>query len=858
MEALNVVAPHRALVEGAARYVKQEKFAHKMGDLSKADESLFKKMLGVVTEALQESYASSKEIRNHRPAHFVAMELLDLHFLAGVALKDCMSAATNSTPLTDLTVNLGFNVRTAIATERLREDKENGGVKKHKALMNPKLTMTERKKKEMALELLAKYPEPGEGADDSAKIGGALYALVSQATGLFAEGEVEKRKGGKVAMVNCVVFTDEAQQSLSAIKERQQWMRPVYQAEEMPPIDWTAIDKGGYRDEDVARTTRMVNVHSALGKTLVAQAIDQAAPFVRATNLIQGVPLAINTFVLGALKFCIEGRRKIGKLAGPLVNEWEKVDEDGVVTELTQEEHRQARKDNRKINADHNKDLTNITEAEILSGKGCFYQPHNMDWRGREYALPGFNHQQSDHCKALIGFAVGQKLTARGVQWLKWHIATTAGQKVEAGKYEGRKTDKLPFDARVEWADERIEDFQMIAQDPIAYINLWEKMDSPFCYLAAVKALVEHLENPETLCSIPVAIDGSCSGLQHFSAMTRDEVGGASVNLVPSELPQDIYGEVATVTAVRVKTDLTDEDPEVRRMAKLWDDYGITRSVTKRNVMTFGYGSKESGFSDQIFEDIIDDNAESRKHFGYVKKDKTEEGAVEFNKELWVKTMEVARYLAKHNMFAIQKIVDKAPVVMKYLQEIAGALAKANLPVRWTTPMGFPVVNAYYEPEFVRINTLLWNKALNVMEPFKTKVRSAYSKKLLNNKQRDGIAPNFVHSLDAAHLQSVVVNSVDSDIHNFLLIHDSFASLPNQMDEFSMVVRQSLVSMYESRDVLEEFFESARADLVSAMGEAGADVKALGKLIDSLDKLEKPAFGSLDLNGILNSPYAFA
>jgi DNA-directed RNA polymerase len=293
-------------------------------------------------------------------------------------------------------------------------------------------------------------------------------------------------------------------------------------------------------------------------------------------------------------------------------------------------------------------------------------------------------------------------------------------------------------------------------------------------------------------------------------------------------------------------------------MAKLWDDYGITRSVTKRNVMTFGYGSKESGFSDQIFEDIIDDNAESRKHFGYVKKDKTEEGAVEFNKELWVKTMEVARYLAKHNMFAIQKIVDKAPVVMKYLQEIAGALAKANLPVRWTTPMGFPVVNAYYEPEFVRINTLLWNKALNVMEPFKTKVRSAYSKKLLNNKQRDGIAPNFVHSLDAAHLQSVVVNSVDSDIHNFLLIHDSFASLPNQMDEFSMVVRQSLVSMYESRDVLEEFFESARADLVSAMGEAGADVKALGKLIDSLDKLEKPAFGSLDLNGILNSPYAFA
>lgn len=39
--------------------------------------------------------------------------------------------------------------------------------------------------------------------------------------------------------------------------------------------------------------------------------------------------------------------------------------------------------------------------------------------------------------------------------------------------------------------------------------------------------------------------DGSCNGLQHYAALGRDSVGAASVNLLPSELPQDVYSGVA-------------------------------------------------------------------------------------------------------------------------------------------------------------------------------------------------------------------------------------------------------------------------------------------------------------------------
>lgn len=43
-----------------------------------------------------------------------------------------------------------------------------------------------------------------------------------------------------------------------------------------------------------------------------------------------------------------------------------------------------------------------------------------------------------------------------------------------------------------------------------------------------------------------LAQDGSCNGLQHYAALGRDSVGAASVNLVPSDLPQDVYSGVAT------------------------------------------------------------------------------------------------------------------------------------------------------------------------------------------------------------------------------------------------------------------------------------------------------------------------
>lgn len=37
---------------------------------------------------------------------------------------------------------------------------------------------------------------------------------------------------------------------------------------------------------------------------------------------------------------------------------------------------------------------------------------------------------------------------------------------------------------------------------------------------------------------IPVAVDGSCNGLQHYAALALDKPGGLAVNVLPSDRPQ--------------------------------------------------------------------------------------------------------------------------------------------------------------------------------------------------------------------------------------------------------------------------------------------------------------------------------
>jgi DNA-directed RNA polymerase len=77
----------------------------------------------------------------------------------------------------------------------------------------------------------------------------------------------------------------------------------------------------------------------------------------------------------------------------------------------------------------------------------------------------------------------------------------------------------------------------------------------------------------------------------------RDTIGGAAVNILPSDKPSDIYQLVADKTIVelermadrndRAGQNSQEEGPTDAELAQWWLDFGITRKITKRNCMTF-------------------------------------------------------------------------------------------------------------------------------------------------------------------------------------------------------------------------------------------------------------------------------
>ena len=116
------------------------------------------------------------------------------------------------------------------------------------------------------------------------------------------------------------------------------------------------------------------------------------------------------------------------------------------------------------------------------------------------------NPQGADYVKALLEFAQGKAIGDQGILWLKIHVANLFG------------VDKVPFEDRIAWVNEHWNDLLGSALDPFGNL-FWTKADKPFqAFAACVELLGVSMEGPEYVSRIAIALDGSCSGLQHLGA----------------------------------------------------------------------------------------------------------------------------------------------------------------------------------------------------------------------------------------------------------------------------------------------------------------------------------------------------
>src|SRR3546814_15024722 len=87
-----------------------------------------------------------------------------------------------------------------------------------------------------------------------------------------------------------------------------------------------------------------------------------------------------------------------------------------------------------------------------------------------------------------------------------------------------------------------------------------------------------------------------------------------------------------------------------------------------------------------------------------------------------------------------------------------------------------------------------------------------YGDKLDARAQANCVAHNFVHSLDASHLQAVAYRSKGQGIRHLAVIHDSFGTHAANTGKLSRILRETFVEQY-SGDVLGDFYQEMKDQL---------------------------------------------
>jgi DNA-directed RNA polymerase len=199
--------------------------------------------------------------------------------------------------------------------------------------------------------------------------------------------------------------------------------------------------------------------------------------------------------------------------------------------------------------------------------------------------------------------------------------------------------------------------------------------------------------------------------------------------------------------------------------------------------MTFGYGSKQYGFQEQTVELLRshDDAEKIEQHFG------GEESLIE-----------AASLMSLHIWNALKFRTRAAFEGMAWLQKCARAIIKSGNPVEWVVPLtGFRVRQEYFVLDKKRVETVLAGRIIQPVLYEPTKAIEEY-------KQANAIAPNVVHSLDAAALMLTVTQAAAEGIEAFAAVHDSYGCVPADMTLLASCTRQSFVRLYSMHNVVEE------------------------------------------------------
>lgn len=440
--------------------------------------------------------------------------------------------------------------------------------------------------------------------------------------------------------------------------------------------------------------------------------------------------------------------------------------------------------------------------AEQYASYDQFYYVWQNDFRSRKYASSTFlSPQAADWSKGLLTFKQSKPINNwDDARWLCIHGANLYGN------------DKISLDMREHWAWDSAEEIKRVADNP--YDNTWWlDADKPFQFLAwclEMAGLIRY--GWGYMSNLPASADGSCNGLQHLSAILRDERGGRATNLIPSDLPQDIYTEVAEEAIRAVELDAMQGNEVAQKALR----FGIDRKLTKRPVMIVPYSGTIHSCRTYI-EEAIQDRIE-----------KGEENI--FGDDLF----EVTTYLSSHIWSSINGVIQSARQVMDYIKDVGSVYADHNKHMEWVTPTNWLVMQNYNDVDRKRITTHINGSTIQLI------FNKDKEDKVSARRTASGASPNFIHSMDASAMTKTINSCRQQGVDNFAMVHDSYGTHSCDMPKLSSVLREEFVNLYKEHDVLDEL----RSHAVEVLGTS--------------DIPQPPSCGTLDIQKILESDYFFA
>jgi DNA-directed RNA polymerase len=648
------------------------------------------------------------------------------------------------------------------------------------------------------------------------KLGHLVLDTIVKNTTLVAVKTIRKARS-KVKEESLLVATDSTLELMRERLDQSGIRNPVFLPALCSPKKWVTPLMGGYYSafEELA-PVRMVKIASKkreLPRLLELNEARHTMPLVfTAINAVQATPWKINRPVLAVMKDAWENSGlKIGKMpkrssAETLVSLFpiepftEDMKEDAEKFVMWKRKAASVYQD-RAVQSSRVIQMERIIAmAEKFEHEETLYFPTQLDFRGRMYAMPSFlNPQGTDCAKGLLTFARGCKLGKSGWHWLQIHVANMHGE------------DKISFDQREAWSGDNYDWIKACVTDPFANRE-WMEADKPWQFLAGAMELVAAVESGDYenyFSHLPVTVDGTCNGLQHFSAMLLDQEGAVSVNLQPSDVPNDIY----QIVADKVKAKFAAMDGP---LAGQWLQWGFDRKATKRAVMILPYSGTEHSAREYIRD--------------YVKEREDKCTA-------WEDDFTATAFFSKHVWETIGETITSAGAAMKWLREVANEVTKAGQTIRWKTPVNFLVEQDNRDLDHFQVETKLGQRVRFRPCIVEDSVR------LDPKAQRLGISPNFVHSLDANCLMLTVCRALDEGIEDFSMVHDSYGVLAGKMETLYMGLRQAFVDTY-SNNVMLDFVKEATK---------GLPEKVQQKLIASM-----PKKGTFQLESVKDSKYFFA